>query len=478
MTRREFLGDGFAAFAALCGGRLFAAPPGWKHGGTPNLVFGVISDTHLRTTATGTYSNGYWSDRWVVAALRHFRDQNVDAVMHCGDMAHLGQVAEMEFHRAAWDKVFPGDRAPDGRKVERLFVTGNHDLDASDYGIGELVKKLYPDEEERKKHLLRTDIAAHWERIWGEPYSDVWHRQVKGYHFFGRHYVTGKGPETEARSFELVKKTFGAEGSGGKPFFMFSHIRPRANMNKAMRAYPDAVSFFGHWHASAADWNRIFMWSTGPALHCPACCPQANNSLNAKPYAWSKVAVEGADAGGKSRQGYVVKVYDDMLVVERREFTKGGSLGPDWVMPLNRGTGNGEGGTGKHPFAKSELKKVIGEPQFEKNVKLKVESVKLKSGEDAARVSIPTADGNPDSRTFAYEVAVTGENGAPALRKFVYAVGVNLGVGHAPGNGTTTLEIPEGELPPGKTLAISVRPFSSLGTSGRPAVASLCVLRN
>ena len=52
MTRRDFIGNALAAlgFSALPGGCLFVAPPGWKHGGSPNLVFGVISDTHLRTS--------------------------------------------------------------------------------------------------------------------------------------------------------------------------------------------------------------------------------------------------------------------------------------------------------------------------------------------------------------------------------------------------------------------------------------------
>ena len=55
MNRREFLRTAFSAlgFSALPGGALFAAPEGWKHGGVPNLVFGVLSDTHLRTRHRG-----------------------------------------------------------------------------------------------------------------------------------------------------------------------------------------------------------------------------------------------------------------------------------------------------------------------------------------------------------------------------------------------------------------------------------------
>ena len=41
----------------------------------------------------------------------------------------------------------------------------------------------------------------------------------------------------------------------------------------------------------------------------------------------------------------VVNVYDDMVVFERYEVGEGGKLGPDWVLPLGWGTGNGERGS-------------------------------------------------------------------------------------------------------------------------------------
>ena len=456
VSRLDFLRGVTASLGlvALDGCRLFAAPPGWKPPHKPNLVFGIISDTHLRTTANGKYSKGYWSDRWLVAALKHFREQNVDAVVHLGDMAHLGQVEEMEFHRTAWEKVFPHDLAPDGHNVVRLFITGNHDIDGSKYGIGELVKKIYPDEEERKKHLLCTDIAANWERIWGEKYEPIWHKTVKGYHFFGRNWGVA-----EARTARAVKAVMG-EGSpcptDVRPFFHLSHSRPHASLNKALLPYPNAVGFFGHWHCSAANWNLIYMLSAGPLIQCPACCPQANNALG-KPV---NVVTEGVEAAGKSRQGYVVRVYDDMMAIERREFTKGGSLGADWVMPLGK--------YDPHPLSKDELKKVIGEPQFPKGAKLIVEE---NSATPQLRVRIPLADGNPDSRVYAYEVVVVGDEGAPKLHKAVYAAGCNMGIGHEPNKGVTTLDIPKSELPPGKTLTVAVRPLSSLGTFGKAVAA-------
>ena len=86
------------------------------------------------------------------------------------------------------------------------------------------------------------------------------------------------------------------------------------------------------------------------------------------------------------------------------------------------------------------------------------------------RLTIPLADGNPDSRVYAYEVEVSGEDAGKKLLKAVYAAGCNMGIGHEPNLGTTTLEIPRSELPPGKTLTVAVRPLTSLGTSGRPII--------
>ncbi len=89
-TRRGFLA-GSAAFA-LGGWRLYAAPPGWKHGGKPNLVLGVVSDTHLRTRLGPSGKIGHnWPDKYFAAALEYFKSRNVDAVIHCGDFAHRGK---------------------------------------------------------------------------------------------------------------------------------------------------------------------------------------------------------------------------------------------------------------------------------------------------------------------------------------------------------------------------------------------------
>ena len=101
LDRKDFLKYG-AMFVLLGGRRLFAAPSGWVPHTKPNIVFGVLADTHLRISRDGGYDGRNWPDKYLVSALEYFRAQNVDAVVHCGDMADRGQTREMEFHAEAW----------------------------------------------------------------------------------------------------------------------------------------------------------------------------------------------------------------------------------------------------------------------------------------------------------------------------------------------------------------------------------------
>ena len=498
LNRREFIA-GASAFW-LGGWRIYAAPPGWKHGGKPNLVLGVVSDTHLRTRHGPSGKIGHnWPDKYFAAALEYFKARNVDGVIHCGDFAHRGQVEEMQFHADVWNRVFPGNLAPDGHEVAKLFITGNHDKDGGHYG--DFVKNCYPDEAERAKHVLATDMAANWQRIWGEKYEPLWHKVVKGYHFFGANYEKVTDAGTPKEFLRLADGCGLADSS--KPFFFMTHMRTPAPLRETLVRSGNAVCLFGHNHCSASNWNVISLYyGRLPCIQVPSCEPRGSGAFAHDEYI-SKAKLEGrTDKGlvGMPRQGYVISIYDDMMVMARREFGAGGSLGADWVMPFGGGTGNGELGTGngEHPFSKQELKKVIGEPQFRKGAKLEVSLDRIdkinKIGKPATDnpvnpvnpvqenpaspklcVRIPLADGNPDSRVYAYEVVVIGEAGSQKLFKAVYAAGCNMGIGHETNGGVTTLEIAKDELPPGKSLTVAVRPLTSLGTAGRPIMTDFKV---
>lgn len=40
----------------------------------------------------------------------------------------------MQFHADVWNRVFPGNLAPDGHEVAKLFITGDHDKNGGHYG--------------------------------------------------------------------------------------------------------------------------------------------------------------------------------------------------------------------------------------------------------------------------------------------------------------------------------------------------------
>ena len=257
--------------------------------------------------------------------------------------------------------------------MEKLLVVGNHELYGNAAaGAGAWAPHIWKDPEERKKHVLCGDLPRYWEQIWGEKYEDCWHKEVNGYHFFGRHW------STEEMTFaEFIKEKAEALSlKGTKPFFILSHARHHFAFFKALRDYPNAVAFFGHWHMSNADWKTIFFDKYGfaffPSIQVGACRMDDANGLDAKERVTKgdvfMEEVEKKSAWSEtekpSRQAMIVNVYDDMVVFERHEVGFGGKLGPDWVMPLGK--------FNPHPFSKEEQIKAIGEPQFRKRAKLVV----------------------------------------------------------------------------------------------------------
>lgn len=468
-TRHDFLKGALAAlgFSALPGG-LFAAPKGWKIKKKPNLIFGILSDTHLQSGWDGVTPHGGFPLTYVTNAMKLFQSRNIDAFMHLGDMAHRGKNVEAQYHRDIFDKFFPrGVRSSDNRKVEKLLVVGNHELYGNAAGgAGAWAPNIWKDPEERRKHVLCGDLPKYWERIWGEKYEECWHKEVNGYHFFGRHWTTSEMAFAEF----IREKAETLSLKGTKPFFILSHARHHFAFFKALKDYPNAVAFFGHWHMSNADWKTIFFDKYGfaffPSIQVGSCRMDGGNALDAKERVtrgdvfMEEVEKKSAWSEGvyPSRQAMIVNVYDDMVVFERHEVGKGGKLGPDWVMPV-MGNGNGS-----HPFCTEELKKVIGEPQFGRDAKVEV---KLEKNPTVLCIKIPLADGNPDSRVYAYDVVVIGKDPKKRLFKSVYFDGVNLGIGNEPNGGVTTVDIPQNELPEGRALTIAIRPISSLGTKGK-----------
>ena len=463
MNRREFAKGGLAAlgFLALDGLPVFAAPAGFKPKKKPNLAFGILSDTHLRVEWDGKSLYRTMTLDYVRNAFKLFKERNVDAFLHLGDAAHRAADRELEFHRELFEEVFGKSGGP-----VKLLVPGNHEW----FDCRDMHQKIWSDWQD---HSLVCDFPRLWGRAWGVKFEEMWHKEVNGYHFFGRDWNVD---EAKFADF-ILSQAEACSLKGTKPFFILSHARHHFAFCHALWEFPNAVAFFGHWHASNADWKTIYFDKFGgffPSVEVGACRFDGGNTLDANESVLKEKFAASGETGEQkeqdwhtnkvpSRQAMVVNIYDDFVVFERHEVGLGGKLGPDWVLPLKwREKKDANGEPFKHPFSRDMLARRIGSPEFPPKAKLEIGKMA-----DALNLTIPLADGNPKSRVFAYDVVAIGDDPAKKFFKSAYFEGVNLGVGHEPDGGITKVELPIAELPAGKNLTVAVRPVSSLGTKGK-----------
>lgn len=488
LDRRSFLKRTAMGLCWLGGGRVFAvaaSAPEVK----PLLRFGVVSDIHFRLDfAKGKGLFPERDDRTFVHALEYFRDNGVDAVMVCGDLADSGLVEELESVAEAWNKVFPGDKAPNGRRVERLFVTGNHDHVGYTYANSDKVARLYPDMTERKRHLLHLDMAAQWERIFGEPYRPAFVKTVKGYSFIGAHYANSSGEPT---ALPLIAEV-GGKTDSGKPFFFFQHMHLRhtcygcwawgrddGKATKALSAFPNAVAFSGHSHYSLVDersvWQGAFASFGAGSLSALSQTydefPRQGFENSAQPWGAHDKAINAAKVNprieGASRQGMLVSVYQDRMVLARRDFRSDLSLGPDWVLPF-------PAVSSQKPYAFNVRRKKMRAPQFAADAAVAVARAEgqTRGGEKkaVAEITFPPANAAAD-RVYLYEITAETEDGTETM-PWRFIAGSYLCSKDDPRYVRgMSCRIASDELPDADRIRFRVRPAGWFGAHGRAVVS-------
>lgn len=321
LTRKEFL-MGASACGALRPWRAFgaSAPAALR----PDLSIGVISDIHVRAGA------GKFGTEHLVKALTWFRDRGADGVIIAGDMADDGLVSQLQLVADSWNTVFPS-----GCGVEKLFVYGNHDIEGLSYN-----SSLKPPPED----IIATDRAAAWEKVFGETYEPIWKKTVKGYTFIGAHWFSWKGvPEIER-----YMQDHAGELHGDKPFFYIQHPHPVGTCHgpwawgrdegfatRALSDFPNAVAISGHSHHPLVDerciWQGAFTSIGASSLRY---VEPVFGRENSGPSATADLKQMPPIDMFSEKQGMLIFVYDDRMVIERRDFANDGKLGEDWVVPV------------------------------------------------------------------------------------------------------------------------------------------------
>lgn len=506
ISRRRFFigGAAFATLGAFAGNRFaLAADP--KSGAVPRLRFGVLSDIHITHAGADEKIGAYGNYLTFKRALEWFRSQNVDAVVIAGDMADCGLDENLIAVSDAWYSVFPDDKYPDGRSVEKVFATGNHDWIGWTYG-GAAAKK-YPDEAERVKHILQKDMAGWWRRLFREEYSPLYSKTVKGFTFIGAHWDDAQSPtgrlggNTGAR-FAKIEDFMAKNGKKldpSLPFFYIQHPHPKDTcygpwawgrdagiVTKTLSAFPNAVAFSGHSHYSLTDersvWQGAFT-SVGTGSLRYTAMPNEEvaggfeNTYGGGKDAWRINALKTRKiiSGGDCRNGMLWSVYDDCIVVKRREFLSGLDLGEDWTMPLTTAE--------SRPFAFAERAKKLRAPEFPQGAVLEVaaQDVKIRGGKsrDGAetipsdpkpgfKVTAPAAVPDPAARLFEIEFVAESSDGKRCAKRLL-AEGFNHSPGHKKAKSKQWCYFRREELGEGD-LRFTATPSNCFGTRGKPLV--------
>ena len=447
LSRRMFL----AGAAATAGVRAFAGVAG----GVPNLTFGVLSDVHLERPG---------DEDTLLKAFTYFRNNGADGVLIAGDIANTGRIEQLKRAADSFFRVFPDSKAPDGRRVEQLFVYGNHDVGNWGWLKGK-------DEAYLREHSIahKDNRSKIWEDLFHEPYRPIWAKTVKGYTFIGAHW----GNEKDLDAF-LQANANTLNLRNGKPFFYTQHPHPANTVQgpwawgndkgvatRALEKFPNAVAFSGHSHYSLTDERSIWQGSftsigTSSLRYIFSQYWRDNGENHNGIVKQMKMLPEHS-----GRQGMLVRVYNDRMVIERREFVYGESLGPDWVVPLD----------GSPAFAFESRKAAKIAPAFAPGAKVEVSRAvgKDRKGKETDQITVrfPAALPSATSRVHDYEVtafAYHEDVDYPVTSKRVLSESYFLPPTREAKSGHIVFAV--SELKGSKEVYFAVRPLECFGRKG------------
>ena len=426
----------------------------------PDVRFGVVSDIHLLRPN---------HDKLLEKAFVYFRDRGVDAIMIPGDIADNGRISELKRCADIWKRVFPGDRGMDGRRVEKLFIYGNHDI----WGSYRMIKQ--------NPKLAREDAIAFeegrpqrvWQEVFGEPYSDFWLKEVKGFVFIGAHWTK----DDNFNGLENFLKLNAKKVNSKKPFFYTQHSHPsntcigawawgqdNGSSTKVLSKYPNAVVISGHSHYSLTDERSIWQGKF-TSINASALAKSSNGYSLRENFSKNSHGFCGDSRKHlmphmkmtDSAQGLLVSVYGSELVVERRDFFADKPLGADWRVSVPP--------CGDFSF---EARAARGRPpEFAPDAWISFEE----KNKNLLIIKFPAAQTIEGRRVFEYEITATlVEDGVDLVQLQRRIMAPDFYKAETPGGVSASCVISLEEIPIKGNTVFAVRPIDCFGVKG-PAIS-------
>ena len=342
INRRDFCSSAMM----LASHQAFSRPALKAPSGPVRLKIGLLSDIHIQREASCVNFE---------KALRLFDGWGADGVVCCGDIADWGVAPQIDLTAKTWFKVFPNGRRSDGRPVANLLHYGDHDCCGYFYRNHPGCREDYPDVDEMRKVAIRwSDRKAIWENAFKEEWAPIVHKNVKGYDFVLSHFTCGEKGNEWGNLVPGLEEFFAAlepKLQKGKPFFYSQHRIPRGTIGgeflygqdagqttKLFSKYPDLCAFCGHKHLTCTDeqaiWQGAFTCVQVPSLSYCGTQGGRDNGLDDldkwRAPDWQMPVIPC----GRTKQCLMLSVYDDAMVISRRDVLRDKALGPDWVIPL------------------------------------------------------------------------------------------------------------------------------------------------
>ena len=455
MTRREFLFSA-SAVTMLSGCRSFDLF------GTPAMTFGVVSDIHVTTPK---------SCAMFEKALQQFKRRGVDAVMVPGDITDWGLKVSLRYVKETWDRVFGGT------DVVPLFCTGNHDYDG--WAYGDMTMEMHANGYSEADRMDK-DLPAAWAEIFGEKFANVRCRTVKGFDFVSCEFGASDG--TELKAWANANR---ARLSGNKPFFFFQHLPIKGTTvdsfgwadngvtKPILDAYPNCVAFTGHTHRPFIDerqiWQGAFTSVGIPSLSYAGLPGGHENG--------------GGNRGGKSKQamgpipvrrdlrggeGFIVSVWTDKIVIERRDIEENDDGAPEWLIPL-------AAGAVEKPYADKMRGAREPIPQFPAGAELDLETRNTENRSGfwtiVLNCEFPSAVMPEGHRVFDYEIRAVPTDGSEVRVKHFLSPAYPKMAKYEPARQRFWFDV--AELPQDKDYRIEVRARNCFECVSAPLVSRI-----
>ncbi|MBE6384519.1 MAG: hypothetical protein E7048_02510 [Lentisphaerae bacterium] len=383
----------------------------------PLLKAGIITDTHINETAAGC--------RKLKGALKLFAAQEVDLMIHCGDIAEVYNPEAYKLYRKMINTLFQQ------KKPEEIFISAYHDWTT-------------PQEADVSFQGMKEALEI--------PHNMLDKKIFKGYTFL----IIPQNVPMEELEHQI---TTALAENPGKPLFVIDHIPPYGIFHntklwgsvprlEVLKKFPSVIHISGHSHGSLLNESNI--WQKEFTAVNTGCLST-----------WGGDFAGTAPKSKKVSEAIVMELFPEKILFRRFSVVTGREYAPHtpWCVPLPFDPETA-------PYSPDRRYKDSPEPVFSPKARLK--TVYDKNAPEFLTLRFPGAA--PD--VFKYRIVIAQKNQAGVFKDIALTeVAGNFYKAASYRKKVLELCLSKAYFESRKTYRFSVVPENFFGKEGSPLTA-------